>query len=321
MLIVATVILLLLSNKLNARPTIGPPSIQLRSNLANIIVAEYQGSNEQGNLSFKKIKDLHNQEEAQSISINTNQNIADKLELGQSYIISYIKWKTGGDSRLRNVYKRPGGPIFQNLAGAQPAIYRYSEDIIQFITWDLDQSLLSPKEMLPALLRGIQNPDQQIQDFFITELMTRRNIHQWMNSDDYEKILNVLRSPLTPSQSKHFIISYKDIFLPHIDKQEYCTILNNIITYAPVNLDPNSFEPSLIRLALSGVSECGNLDNLNALKKWTLSNHNALIESALKTIQHLYPQKTKEIIDENLKQSLLLQSSKTVLRNYRKRIK
>ena len=304
-----------------SRPTLGPPSIQLRSNLANIIVSEYIGKDANSKLQFKKIKDLHNEEPENIVTINTNQDYDAQLTIGKTYIIAYISWYA--TEQPRKVYKRPEGAVFQNITGAQPSIYKYSKSVEKLITWDIDKTLTSPKEMLPIIMNAIDNQDQQIQDFFITEIITRKNIHKWMKKEDFEKVFQVMKSPLTSPKVRQFVIREALFLKSEISDDRYCQVLKDILMHTSTQMNPTSYTASMIRATFANIADCENFKQteLDSVSRWVLSNNRSVIESALETINKLQPQLTKSVIDQALDQTLLLKATKETLIMFQKRLK
>lgn len=311
------ILLTTLSMAVLSRPTIGPPSINLRSNLANIAVVELHSTNTENYLFFKKIKDIHNKAD-DTVSIKSNKLIAEALELNKKYIIGYSSVQS--NRRPVKVSPRKGGAIFINLVGASPAIYAYSKDLETILNWNIDESLTSPKEILPIILRNIDHFDAQIQNFFITELITRKNIYKHLTKVDYEKIIKVLEQSSTPDTARHLMLSYSSLLDKHLSPIRLCGILTNILNNSDVNFDIYSLKPALISRALVKVRGCKQQLNLQDLSRWLFSNNTGIIEKALDSIKILNPDSYFDDLNKILNTTLINTKTKTTINTYKKRM-
>jgi len=305
------------SNVIFARPTLGPPSINLRSSLANIVVVRLSEISTENKLIFKKVRDLHNKSE-DIIIINSNPKIASSLELEKQYIIAYLAWKK--TRRPIKVFPRPGGSVLINIAGAQPAIYSYSQSIEKLLTWKMKESLESPKQMLITIMSEIDNNDSQIQDFFVTELITRKNIHQWLKESDYQRIIKVLESPSTKPIIKEFILANINFMSNHISDDKLYSILINILNTTDTQFDIFSYRATLIRTSLVKIRDFKERIDSKSLIKWLYSNNNGVIESSLDSMRIINPKGYLNDIDVVLKQTSLSKKARTTIENYKNRM-
>ena len=303
-----------------ARPTVGPPSIQLRSNLANIVSAELLQADDKYVLSFKKITDIHNTTESDVITINSDAKTAGGLSVGQRYIVAYIAWESLRQPKV--VRSRPGGPVLMSMTGAEPAIFLYDKDVENLLRWDLDESLNSPKDMLPVIMRGIQHADDQVQNFFTAEVVLRTNMYKHFHRTDKAVLWQHFLNPLTTDRTKQLMLSNHD-FLKAIeaDSIQLCGELENILTFTSVDLNPLSRSVGLIRAALTHVSKCQQLSDLAVVSRWVLSDVPSVIEAALASLYQLKKGSDLDAVEMALQQTMLKAQSREVLYQHKKRMK
>ena len=303
-----------------ARPVVGPPSIQLRSNLSNILVAELISVEQDGSLTFKKNSDIHNTAETELVEIVGDPRTAAGLDIGQRYIIAYIAWESVRQPKI--VRPRPGGAVFLSLTGAEPAIFRYNEDIETFLRWDLDKSLDSPKSMLPIILRGIQQQDEFVRNFFMAEVVLRNNLYQHFSAENKSVLMHQLGDPMTSDRIKQLMLSEAD-FLETItsDQQSLCAVLQNILAYSSTELNPMGRRAGVIRSALMHMRSCSLWTDMDVVSRWVLSDVPSVIEAALESLHYKQPGSDLEAVETALQQSMLNKNTREVLHNYRKRMK
>jgi len=304
---------------LMARPTVGPPSIQLRSNLSNVVAAELISVDSDHNLSFKKIKDIHNTTETDTITISADADLSDSLQTGQRYIIAYIAWISLRQPKV--VKPRPGGAVLISMTGAEPAVFAYNEDIENMLSLDMDDSLNSPKEMLPLIMRGVQHADEAVQNFFMAEAVLRSNIYQYLDADDALTLLQMLDSPTTSDRVKELIF-FEPAFLQALssDTAHVCSALQKLLAYSSTDLNLQGRRAGVIRSALIKAQSCPPFENTDIISRWVMSNVPSVIEAALEHLHTFKAGSDLQAVEKALQQSVLSKNNREVLHNYRRRM-
>ncbi|MCG8465810.1 MAG: hypothetical protein MI750_13315, partial [Xanthomonadales bacterium] len=169
---------LLSASVVHARPELGPPSIKLRSNLSNVVVASFVGQSGERQATFEKVQDLHS-EAPESIALRISPQLMQQLVPGRDYVLAYIAYST--QRLLQKVEARKGGPVVINLPGAAPALLADSPELREILAWDLDETVTSPAGLMPLIRSGLTSQDWQYQNFFLTELALRPPLHKRLN--------------------------------------------------------------------------------------------------------------------------------------------
>lgn len=315
-------LLLITSGCIQARPELGPPSIQLRSNLSNIIVAvplSVNQNNGKAKIVFERVRDLHNIEKKSKILLSTNIEISDGIKEGEKYILAYIAWETLRQPKV--VRPRHGGPLLINIAGAEPALFRYSESLEKILTWKMESSLQSPEEMLPVLMQGIWADDMQARSFFMTELLFRPKLYQWLSDSDIDIFTDMIENMNVSSSTLQLLLSQM-YFLQKmgVDVSRLCNFQFGLLKHTVLDIGRNSRLSGLIRTALDNVKQCS-LKDIKIVDRWVMSNSTNVVEMALETLYTLEPESVVKAINRAFEQTLIDGDVYQVLINYKKRIK
>ena len=207
-----------------------------------------------------------------------------------------------------------------NITGAQPALFAYSKPLEKMLTWDLDESVTSPSKMLPTLLQGMLSVDRQQQDFFVTELATRKSLHDSMRKQDFELLLQILENPLSLARTRQFLLTHAGTLNDRLDLRRMHRWLTDTLRHYPTQLDLNSHNPGFIRAALFKLKSLGESKDADLLPRWLLSNSTGVVEAALGAMQALRPGSELDAIEQALSQSMLDYDTRTTLNHYQRRM-
>lgn len=301
----------MLSCSVYARPELGPPSIKLRTNLSNIVLAKLDSISPQHQLVFSISENLHNETEALMVSIRSDALTSAKLSVGQSYVIAYVGWDVQRFPRV--VKPRRDGAVIINLNGATPAIFQPNRDVIQLLQWDLEESLQSPDVMLELILRGMAEPDPQLQNFFTTELVTRPKLYTKLTSEQKRAVVGyVENSGYTPAGRNLMLgdSAFSVFLLSHDTKLK---IARQILTYQPVQVDFGSQYGGLIRTAMKVMEGSQDINDAHKAQRWLTSNQPVLIESAAAIIYTVNPETLISALEQVTQYSLLGKNSRDTI--------
>lgn len=294
-----------------AKPQLGPPSVQLRSSLANIVRAKLVSISSDYTLNFRKIEDLHNTAEG-DLSMASNQFVAEKLLIDTNYIISFSAHTI---HELTSKISIKNGPsIIANIAGAEPAIFYDNKSIRSILTYSIQESIKSPLSMLEIIFTGIQNKDQQVRDFFIVELLTRPKLVAQLDGAQLKIITAFLVDNDTSIKSKEFILQYGNKILNVVNKDELHSMLLNYLKYMPVQLDLGSGQASFIRTCLKQIAPSTKDQDITVIARWLKSNSLAVVQTA-KVLLHDINHKTEmSKLNEAYKETLLSNNTRQLLK-------
>lgn len=301
----------------HARPELGPPSIKLRSNVANVVAARLESRGENGELHFTKLEDLHNEAPAE-ITLTVLPQLARSLQPGRNYVMAYIGWRQ--DRFPKVLVPRSGGPVLISLPGAAPAIFADSPVLREILSWDLEQSQHSPVELLPLIRAGLQVADWQYQEFFVTEIATRFPLHQHLTDTDREAVVRLATGPATSPYVPEFLFYNGDFLGAAYAPQNRTEVARHVLRETALRLDAGSAYPALVHTAMEYLAENGDEKDGAVLARWLWTNHNGLIETAMESMRRLGVADLAEMIDEVLTQSILDDTNRRVLENYRRRL-
>ncbi len=298
------------TTSLYARPELGPPSIKLRTNVSNIVIAELDAISADSKLTFKIQSNLHNEAQG-SVLVRSDALTSAQLSVGQSYIIAYVGWDV---KRFpRTVKPRKDGAVIISLSGAAPAIFQPNEDVIKLLQWNIDESLQSPEAMLGVILRGMAEADPQLQNFFTTELVTRPKLYAKLTPDQKQKVVSYLGdSSYTPAGRSLMLgnPAFSEFLLTDDGKLK---IARQILTYQPVQIDFGSQYGGLVRAAMKVMESSDNASDVHVAQRWLSSNQAILVESAAAVIYAVNPEAVINSLEQVTQYSLLEKNSRNTL--------
>ncbi len=310
-------VLAVLSTSLSARPELGPPSIKLRTNLSNVVIASLTDIKHDHQLTFKLEQDLHNQAEP-IISIRSDAVINRRLKVGEKYVLAYVGWDV---TRFpRTIKPRRDGAVIISLNGAAPAIFTPQPELIKLLQRDIEQSLRSPPDLLPLILRGMAEEDRHLQDFFATELVTRPSLYTQLNSAQKQTVAGYLMDHDYAAASRNLMLS-NAVFSRHIlnDDQHRENIARQILEHYPVVVDPALPAGGLIRTAMKILEDTDDPAYVSEAQRWLASNQPALIESAAAMIYAARPDVLISALQQTLQQTALPEQSRDTLEQLTRR--
>lgn len=299
-----------------ARPELGPPSIKLRANLANIAVAELSDISPDYQLTFQMQRNLHNEAEP-VIVIRSDKLTSNMLEVGKSYVIGYTTWRVKRFPRVAS--SRADGGVIAHLPGASPAIFELSPLLIKMFEWDVDESLQSPAAMLPIILQGMASDNPQLQDFFSTELVTRPSLYQQLSSKQKQQIEAHLADSDYAPESRSLMLSDSFFCGQVIGQAKRTHIAQEIVTSQPVNIDAGSADGSLVSTAMHILQQSQQPAHAQMAQRWLSSNQPALVESAAAVIYELKPETLINALKQAMSQQSLQPHTKDTLTMLSKR--
>ncbi|GAB4198473.1 MAG: hypothetical protein Tsb002_33410 [Wenzhouxiangellaceae bacterium] len=305
------------SHVAQARPELGPPSIKLRSNIANVVVATLAGETDEGRMAFDKVSDLHN-EAPQRIVIDGAEHWRDQLMVGKTYVLGFISWQR---QRHPKVLKpRPGGPVLMNLPGASPAIYQDHPGVRRLLSWPLDEAQYSPEAMLPVIMSGLDSGDWQLQEFFLTELVTREPLHAHLTPEQRQRVAAMAADASVSPEARQLLLDLGDFLGEALTAQQRLGIARELIASQPLIQDPASDYPSLVRTALFTLEQQGDPTDVPVLSRWLRCEHTGLVEAALDAMQALDVVQLPGIISRQLDDTLISQPRRQALQSYQRRV-
>lgn len=308
---------LLGSTTVHARPELGPPSIKLRSNLSNVVVANYVGQSGEREATFKTIQNLHSTAPDELVLSLAPQAIQ-QLEPGRDYVLAYIGYST--QRLLQKIEERKGGPVVINLPGAAPAIFADSPELRDILTWDLESTVDSPADLMPLIRAGLASQDWQYQNFFLTELALRPPLHQLLNDDDRAHIVTMAFDPDASPYVPRFLLQHGDFLGQGFNNDVRSDLARDILRSHTLQQDPTSLYPLLIRTAMHHIGQHGVADDAPLLKRWLRSNNVALVEEAMESLGFLRIPEMEAWLEEERSRSLISQHKNQAIKSYQRRL-
>ena len=289
-----------------SRPTLGPPSIKLKSNISNIALMKLTSVEAEGQLSFKLVEDIHNQS-ANQIQIQTTEQMAQSLRLNENYIVGYMAWQT--DRFTKEVSPRKGGIVLMNLPGAEPAIFNVSPELKAIFKIDVEESLQSKKEVLKIIKAGLKSHDPQARNFFVVELITRKKLLQKKHVRKLIKAL--LLDPSLAWKDKHFILTNNGLSDKQLGSDWYCLFAANTLNHASTQFNPSGSDSGLIVQLLEKNQQCNQSKYPVEMSRWVLSNHTGVVETAIKVMRSKDLNKAILMVEKVLNFSVLAKTKPT----------
>ncbi|MDA3933653.1 MAG: hypothetical protein PF630_04905 [Gammaproteobacteria bacterium] len=274
-----------------ARPDLGPPSIKLRSNMSNIVLAELIEREEDEYLILKKIEDIHNQAEDR-IRLRSLPDSGLKLSVGERYVVAYVNWRV--QRFPRSVSPRRDGGVIIHLPGAEPAIFPPDTNLQSMLTWPINESLLSPSSMLPIILSGMNRDNTQLRDFFTTELVTRASLHPLLSMAQKLQILNHLRDDDYPPASRQLMLgmaSFTEVIMNSVQREQ---IAAAIVTRESTGIAAGSERAGMISTALEVLKNSQQVMYADRVRRGLDSELPGLVEQAAAVI---YSNRPAVVID------------------------
>ncbi len=299
-----------------ARPEIGPPSIQLRANLANVAVAELVNITDSHVLEFRKVADLHNTAEDE-FRVGSDELNASRLEAGRTYIIAFNIHVI--NRHPRTVSLRKGPAILANLPGADPAIFHDDENIRRLLSWPLDESMTSPEAMKPVLMAGLETRDSHILNFFVTELLTRAPMMESLSKREYRRVLSLLADANTLPGTREFMLVNglfpKSVF----SDRERRSLLLDAISQTPVRLDLTSLQPAFIRASLKKLEPLAQPEDSSVIARWLHTNSTGVLQAAMDALHRIDPENEEAFLSNALNQTFLDRTSREIIVDHMRR--
>ncbi len=300
----------------NARPELGPPSIKLRTNLSNVVIAELHSVSADHKLTFSIGENLHNEAE-QSIIIRSDALTAARLGTGQTYVIAYVGWDVQRFPRV--VKPRRDGAVIINLPGAMPAIFQLNPDLIELLKWDLKKSLQSPDAMLALILRGMAESDPQLQNFFSTELVTRPKLYRKLTAEQKQAVAGHIEDSGYSPLGRNLMLGDQAFSELLLSQNAKLKISREILIHHPIHVEFGSQYGGLIRTAMKVVESTGDVDDATKAQRWLSSNQPTLVESAAAVIYEVNPETLISALEQAAEYSLLEKHSRDALVNLLRR--
>jgi len=297
-----------------SRPKLGPPSIQLKTEISNLALVKLMAKTPQA-LTFSLIDDIHNKS-AKKILIRTNHHLNQNLQVGHTYLIGYIAWKVNKPNK--DIIPRPGGAVLMSLPGAEPAIFNNHSGISEMLAWNLESSLTSPEAFLPLILAGIKNTDFQVRNFFVTELVTRKSF--MTRSEVKAEIRQLMLDPVVDWKIKHFIIANEGLDDRQIKSDWFMKWASTTLTHSSTQFDLNGSEATLIIQLLKYFRDYSELLEPNIISRWMHSNHTGVVENSLDVLKINNLDLAIVLVKSKLQQTLINDVMKLTLKNYLTRL-
>ena len=295
-----------------AKPKLGPPSIKLRTNLSNVVIAELDSVSRDHMLTFTIRENLHNEQD-ESIVIRSDELTSSRLQTGQTYVMAFVKWSV--QSHPRVVKPRRDGAVIIYLPGAEPAIFQPNDEMIELFLIDLEESLQSPDEMLPVILRGMSEADPQLQNFFATELVTRPRLYMQLSRKEKRTVTGYIADPAYSPSARDLMLRTPAFTETLMRQNAKLDIAREILSSYPVNVEFGSAMGSLIRTAMKIVEDNAKSSDAQESRRWLHSNQPALIESAAAIIHAAEPDELVGALEEANENTLLGKQSRETLAN------
>jgi len=296
----------------HARPELGPPSIKLRTNLSRIVVAELERIGDDHKLTISVSENLHNEGE-DSIIIRGDAQTAGKLELGETYVIALVAWDVKRFPRV--VKPRRDGAVIINLEGATPAIFQPNANLVELLTWDLDESLQSPDALLPIILRGMAEEDPQLQDFFATELVTRPRLYAKLSRKQRKTVASYIGNPDYPPSARELMLGDAAFSNLMLSRRAKLGIAREIMITHPAYVEFGSPYGGLIRNAMKIMEDSSKASDSIIAERWLTSNQPTLVESAASVIYAVNRESLIPALERASEHTLLERPIREALRN------
>ncbi len=309
-------VLLMIATTFHAesRPELGPPSIQLKTEISNIALVKLEKKSP-NKLTFALVKNIHNQA-TEHIHIRTTEQISSALSVGESYVIGYIAWQVNKPNK--EVLPREGGAVLMSLPGAEPAIFKDVAEISDILAVDVEDSLSSPQTLLPLIKAGIASDDFQIRNFFVTELITRK---AFLNDATVQSDIQALiLDTQVEWQIKHFILANEGLSMSQLKSDWFKQWATATLNHSSTQFDLNRSEPALIVQLLKKSEHFLAAEQSAVLKRWINSNHMGVIESMLDALKMIDLDAAIAIVNNRLQQTMINDSMRITLKNYLKRL-
>lgn len=306
--------LLAVSVTVMSRPKLGPPSIQLKTEISNIALVELTAKSADS-LTFKLLENIHNQATEQ-IQVRSKASTSQLLVVGRSYIIGYIAWQVNRPSK--EVVPKVGGAVLMSLPGAEPAIFADTAAVKQMLQWDVTESLTSPVAMLPLIKAGLASDDYQTRNFYITELITRK---AFMGSAEIKSLIKELvLDTHVDWRIKHFILANQGLDETQLKSTWFKQWATAMLTHSSTQFDPFGSDAALIKQLLLLVPQHINDSQQTVVSRWLQSNQVGVVESALGVLKQLDLDAAISQVESRLQHSLLDEAMRFTLQNYLKRL-
>lgn len=304
-----------------AREFTKPPSIALRTEISyvNVVKLIAKTHTEKGTwqLEFENLTDIHNTSE-KNFSIMVDSKLADTLAVKEQYIIAYHTHRKTKVDGLSTHLPLKGGPRFAQVQGANPAVFRHNELLLEQIKSNPQKDIKNPHKLIEKILNGMQSQDPKVQEFFVRELTNWLDLPAELTTSDAANILMVFNSPNISAGSLIALLEIRPQLHQLLDVNKMAPKISQLLATLPVNLDLDSELPGLIFTALNFFIEY-DLGNWDIYSRWILSNNSSITEKALLKLHQLNPNKTVEWVSLKMNNTILSDASRRVLQRYHRK--
>lgn len=301
-----------------AKPELGPPSIKLRAQLSNVTLAELESIGADHSLQFNTEKNIHNTAE-ESVMVRSDALTTSSLVEGNTYVIAFGSMISERNpitqTSPRTTRPRKDGAVILSMRGATPAIFPPNENLIELLSWDLESSEQSPDAMLPIILNGMAEADQQLQNFFATELVTRPELHSELSRKDKRTIADYMGDIAYSPQARDLMLGDSEFSSSVLREKARLEIARDIVGSHPEQIDFGSHHGGLIRTSMRIIESNPNESDVLEMQRWLRSNQPALIESAAEIIFEHDPGSLTRELEKASGYTLLEQQSRDTLKN------
>ncbi len=270
---------------------------------------------DQGQLHFKRIQDLHN-EAAAAVKIMASPELAQALQSQQNYVVGYMAWQT--DRFSKEVRPRPGGPVLMNLPGAEPALWASNPQLEALLAMPEAQSLASGPEVLELIQAGLSSDDPQAKHFFVVELVTRRA--HFEQAAVQQQLKALITDPNTQWSSKQFILAFGGLNEQQLRSDWFCRMASDTLNLASTQVDQQGQDASYLSQLLDHLKHCATEAFPVNLARWVTGTHTGLAEAAIGALREQDLDQAIDAVEAGLTQGLLGAHNRQVLNNYLKRL-
>lgn len=298
-----------------SRPTVGPPSIKLKSTISNIALMRLVASDADGLLHFELIKNLHN-EATEPLKIKVDPQLATALQMEQTYVVGYMAWLT--DRFTKEVSQRPEGPVLMNLPGAEPALLPADENTVALLQQPVEESLNNGPKLWPLIEAGLLAKDPKTQHFFVVELITRAPfLPQPAVQQHVERLMT---DPEVSWHSKQFILAFAGMNEAQMTSQWFCQLAARTLNHASTQINIQGTDAGFLDQLLRHIRHCPNDVFPVNLNRWVTSSHSGLVEAAINALRERDLTQAITAVESGLQQGVLAQPIRQTLNNYLKRL-
>ena len=236
-------------------------------------------------------------EPPEEIVVRVGSEVVASVEVGESYILGYTSLAAVEDIR-RTFTPDPEGSNIVILPAVGPALLEDSPPLRTLVTPRPTDEELAPRQRLDLILAQLERPDATGRLFVLAELVLWVEIRDVLTEADLARFRRVLESGELGTRAREYFLR---AFVPVHDQvgdtwlAEEC---RRVLAEHDIELDPLSFHPSLVTMALNSLRKVGTRDDGARALEFLHSNSDAVSLAAFRAGEALDPDRTEEVVGQ-----------------------